>query len=72
MLYQLAARGPLKHFGGSGSIHSKRVFKTREEATAYMLEFSIACTTDRDDADSFNTLDRVLRLTTVELELSDA
>ena len=72
ILYQLAARGPLKHFGDSGSIHSKRVFRTREAATGYMAEFSVLCTTDRDDARSLGTLESIRYLTIVELELPDA
>ena len=72
ILYQLSARGPLKHFGGSGTLVSRRLFRTKEAAREYMPDFSVSCTTDKDDASSFSTLESITKLTVVELELPDA
>jgi hypothetical protein len=50
-LYQLVATGPGIVSMTMNKLHSKRIFRTREEAEAYMPEFEGRCTTEQDGLD---------------------
>lgn len=68
--YQLVARGPLGAINGSGKIHSKKIFRSLDEAREYSDEFKRNVTTPVDKFD-MAYLEKVIFLTIVELELED-
>jgi hypothetical protein len=67
-LYQVVVRGHLAFLSGTHAIHSRRVFRTKEEAEAYIPEFSKICLTPRTEGDLF-LLESIEKTKVNEIEL---
>ncbi len=77
IVYQLMAKGPLAYFSGSGKIHSKNVYLTKEKAEEKVEEFKVTCCKTDDKLSSFSSLASIFSslasidsVTVLELELN--
>jgi len=69
--YQLVAYGRMFYFRQTNKIHSKTIFRTKEEAEAAIESFKITCTTPIDELDTtYLDPNREILVKIVELEVS--
>lgn len=66
-LYQCAGR--MNSFDGPRTFYSKRVFRTKEEAEAYMPEFVAKCVDSGDKVNSLFDIEEASTKRVVEIEL---
>ena len=64
------AKGPSVYLSGSGKLHSKNVYLTKEQAEEKVEEFKIACCKTDDKLSSFSSLASIDSVTFLELELN--
>lgn len=72
LLYQQVAVGGLKAFDGSHKIHSRKLYRSREDAEAEMGLFLEKVTTPINDMDmTYLDSEQPIKTHVVELELED-
>jgi hypothetical protein len=68
--YQLVIKGSFVYFGGSRTIHSKKVFLSQEKAEEHQEEFVRLCTTTAYKEDlSFLDKDQKYAVNIIEVEI---